>query len=100
LQELLGPLDVAGDEVLVRGQSGGPIELPGEAVGTEAGDSGPLLRAGPASRRSSIYSTAARNLARGSVPSRLLVDGRDAETTRIRWAAIRPVSTSPSFAST
>src|SRR5262249_34802366 len=40
LQELLGPLDAAGDDVLVRRQSGGPLELPGEVVGTEAGDSG------------------------------------------------------------
>src|SRR5262245_4980202 len=38
LQELLGPLDAAGDDVLVRRQPGGPLELPGEVVGTEAGD--------------------------------------------------------------
>src|SRR5262249_36649602 len=44
LQELLGPLDAAGDDVLVRRQSGGPLELPGEVVGTEAGDSGHLLQ--------------------------------------------------------
>src|SRR5215472_3195284 len=44
LQQLLGPLDAAGDDVLVRRQSGGPLELPGEVVGTEAGDSGHLLQ--------------------------------------------------------
>src|SRR4029077_2100298 len=44
LQELLGPLDAAGDDVLVRRQSGGPLELPGEVVGTEAGDGGQLLQ--------------------------------------------------------
>src|SRR5689334_1284545 len=44
LQELLGPLDAAGDDVLVRRQSGGPLELPGEVVGTEAGDRGQLLQ--------------------------------------------------------
>src|SRR5262249_33042706 len=44
LQELLGPLDAAGDGVLGRGQSGGPLELAGEVVGTEAGDSGHLLQ--------------------------------------------------------
>src|SRR5262245_8919296 len=44
LQELLGPLDAAGDDVLVRRQPGGPLELPGEVVGTEAGDCGQLLQ--------------------------------------------------------
>src|SRR5262249_46592573 len=42
LHQLLGPLDAAGDDVLVRRQSGGPLELPGEVVGTEAGDGGHL----------------------------------------------------------
>src|SRR6516225_4922254 len=45
LQELLGPLDAAGDDVLVRRQSGSPFELPDEVVGTEAGYSGHLLQA-------------------------------------------------------
>src|ERR1700736_3168324 len=44
LQELLGPLDAAGDDVLVRRQPGGPTEQPGEVVGTEAGDRGHLLQ--------------------------------------------------------
>src|SRR5262249_42808359 len=44
LQELLGPLDAAGDDVLVRRQPGGPLELPDEVVGTEAGDRGQLLQ--------------------------------------------------------
>src|SRR6516164_1380966 len=44
LQELPGPLDAAGEDVLVRRQPGGPLELPGEVVGTEAGDSGQLLQ--------------------------------------------------------
>src|SRR5262249_47784362 len=44
LQELLGPLDAAGDDVLVRRQPGGPLELPGEVVGTEAGGGGHLLQ--------------------------------------------------------
>src|SRR5262245_29617213 len=44
-QELLRPLDAAGDDVLVRRQPGGPLELPGEVVGTEAGDGGQLLQA-------------------------------------------------------
>src|SRR6516165_1209484 len=44
LQELLGPLDAAQDDVLVRRQPGGPLELPDEVVGAEAGDSGHLLQ--------------------------------------------------------
>src|SRR5262249_13371045 len=44
LQELLGPLDTAGDDVLVRRPCGGPLEMPGEVVGTEAGDIGHLLQ--------------------------------------------------------
>jgi hypothetical protein len=40
LQKLLGPLDAAHDDVLVRRQPGGPLELPGEVVGAEAGDRG------------------------------------------------------------
>ena len=44
LQEFSGPLDAAGDDVLVGRQSGGPLELPGEVVGTDAGDSGHLLQ--------------------------------------------------------
>src|SRR5215475_3810386 len=44
LQELPGPLDAAGDDVLVRRQPGGPLELPGEVVGAEAGDRGHLLQ--------------------------------------------------------
>src|SRR6516162_6298044 len=43
LQELLGPLDAAGDDVMVRRQSGGPLELRDEVVGAEAGDRGQLL---------------------------------------------------------
>jgi hypothetical protein len=39
-RELLGPLDAADDDVLVRRQSGGLLELPGEVVGVEVGDSG------------------------------------------------------------
>src|SRR3979490_3198225 len=42
LQELLRPLDAAHDDVLVRRQPGGRLELPGEVVGTEAGDRGDL----------------------------------------------------------
>ena len=33
LQELPGPLDAAGDDVLVRRQPGGPPELPGDVMG-------------------------------------------------------------------
>src|SRR5262249_52011253 len=44
LQELLGPLGAAGDDVLVRRQSGGPLELPDEVVGAEAGDRSHLLQ--------------------------------------------------------
>src|SRR5215475_12323806 len=44
LQELLGPLDAAGDDVLVRRQPGGPLELRDEVVGAEAGDRGQLLQ--------------------------------------------------------
>jgi hypothetical protein len=44
LQELLGPLDPAHDNVLVRRQPGGPLELPREVVGAEAGDRGHLLQ--------------------------------------------------------
>src|SRR5262245_30970324 len=45
LQELLGPLDPAGDDVLVRRQPGGRLELPREVVGAEAGDRGQLVQA-------------------------------------------------------
>src|SRR5262249_13523493 len=44
LEELLGPFDAAGDDILVRGQSGGPLELRDEVVGAEAGDRGQLLQ--------------------------------------------------------
>src|SRR5262249_20722021 len=44
LQELPGPLDAAHEDVLVRRQPGGPLELPNEVVGAEAGDSGQLLQ--------------------------------------------------------
>src|SRR5262245_52490632 len=44
LQELPGPLDAAQDDVLVRRQPGGPLELRGEVVRTEAGDRGHLLQ--------------------------------------------------------
>src|SRR5262249_4650501 len=44
LQELPGPLDAAGDDVLVRRQPRGPLELRGEVGGAEAGDRGQLLQ--------------------------------------------------------
>src|SRR5215467_9569075 len=40
LQELLGALDAAGDDVLVGRQPGGPLELRREVGGAEAGESG------------------------------------------------------------
>jgi hypothetical protein len=39
LQEVLGPFDAAQDDVLVRRQPGGRLDLPREVVGAEAGDS-------------------------------------------------------------
>src|SRR5262245_28560195 len=42
LQELLGPLDAAGDDVLVRRQPGGRLELPREVVGAEVRGRGQL----------------------------------------------------------
>jgi hypothetical protein len=42
LQELLSPLDAAGDEVLVRRQPGGRRELPREVVDAEMGDGSQL----------------------------------------------------------
>src|SRR5262245_50436159 len=50
-QELLGPLDAAGEDVLVRRQPGGPLELPGVVVGAEAGGLSPLLQAPAAGHR-------------------------------------------------
>src|SRR5215468_6487983 len=44
LQELPGPFDTAQDDVLVRRQPGGPLELRDEVVGAEAGDRGQLLQ--------------------------------------------------------
>jgi hypothetical protein len=41
-QELLGPLDAAGDDVLVRRQPGCRLELPSEVVDAEVGDRGDL----------------------------------------------------------
>src|SRR5262245_6992658 len=40
LQKVLGPLDAALDDVLVRGQPSGRFELPCEMVSTEVGDRG------------------------------------------------------------
>src|SRR5262249_21604496 len=45
LEELPGPLDAARDDVLVRRQPGGGLELPREVVGAEAGDRGDLPQA-------------------------------------------------------
>src|SRR5262249_10058491 len=43
LQELLGPLDAAGEDVLVRRQPGGCLEPPREVAGAEMGRRPPLL---------------------------------------------------------
>jgi hypothetical protein len=43
-QELLRPFNAAGDDVLVRRQSGSRLELPREVVGTEVIDRGDLLQ--------------------------------------------------------
>jgi hypothetical protein len=45
LQELPGPLDAAVENVLVRRQPGGPLELPGKVAGAEAGGRSHLLQA-------------------------------------------------------
>jgi hypothetical protein len=45
LQELPGSLDAAGDDVLVRRQDGGRLELPREVVDADAGDPGQLRQA-------------------------------------------------------
>src|SRR5260370_26608004 len=47
LQELLGPLDATQDDVLVRRQPGGGLELPRQVVGVEA-DNRSQLRQGRA----------------------------------------------------
>src|SRR5262249_9989362 len=44
-EQFLGSLDSAGDDVLVRRQPRGRLELPREVVRAEAGDSGQLLQA-------------------------------------------------------
>jgi hypothetical protein len=44
LQELPGPFDAAQDHVLVRRQTGSPLELPGEVVGAEVGGRRQLLQ--------------------------------------------------------
>src|SRR5258708_29251721 len=44
LHELLGPLDAAHNDVLVRRQSSGCLELPCEVAEVEAGDRSPLLQ--------------------------------------------------------
>jgi len=44
MQEVLGPLDAAHDDVLVRRQPRGRLELSRKVVGTEAGDRGQLLQ--------------------------------------------------------
>ena len=43
-QELLRSLDAAGDHVLVRGQPGGRLELPGKVVRAEVGGRSHLLQ--------------------------------------------------------
>jgi hypothetical protein len=43
-EELFGPLDAAGDDVLVWRQARGRLELPGEVVGAETGDRRQLLQ--------------------------------------------------------
>src|SRR5262249_45365426 len=44
LEEVLGPLDAAGDDVLVRRQPDSRLELPREVVGAEAGHPGHLVQ--------------------------------------------------------
>src|SRR5262249_3912407 len=43
LEQLLGPLDAPGDDVLVRGQAGGRLEQPGEVIRAEVDDGGDLV---------------------------------------------------------
>src|SRR5262249_21672372 len=45
LQELLCPLEAARDDVLGRWHAGGPLERPGEVVGSKPSDRGQLLQA-------------------------------------------------------
>src|SRR5262249_227390 len=80
LQELPGPLDAAGGDVLGRRRPAGPLELPGGGVGTEAGG-------GAVGGGCGMYWRRGRSLAGGSVPSRLRAGWRGAETCRIRWTA-------------
>ena len=44
MQELFRPFDAARDDILVRRQPGGRLELPREVVGAQAGDRGDLLQ--------------------------------------------------------
>ena len=70
MQELLGPLDAARDDVLVRRQPGGRLELPREVVGAEAGDRG-HLRQGQAGVEVFLdVLDDGAELPRGSAPSR------------------------------
>ena len=47
-QEVLRPFNAARDQILVRGQAGGRLELPRKVIGAEMGDSSHLLQRGTA----------------------------------------------------
>jgi len=67
LQEVLGALDATGEDVLVRRQPGGRLELP--RSGTRCGGRlRPAARVGLASRCPSMYSTTTRGLPGGPRP--------------------------------
>jgi hypothetical protein len=87
LQELLGPLDAAGEDVLVRRQAGGPLEPPGEVTGAEAGDRRQLLqsRVGVEVFLEVLDDAAETPPWKRAVPSTRWLPG--AKTCRVRWTA-------------
>jgi hypothetical protein len=72
---LPGPLDAAQDDVLVRRQPGGRLELPREVVDAEMGDGGHLLQSQAGLEVFLPVLGDVTELRSGSVPSRLRVGG-------------------------
>jgi hypothetical protein len=86
LQELPGPLDAAGDDVLVRRRPGGRLELPRQVVGAEVGDRGQLLQA----RAGLVFLDVLDDGAEPPPRQRAVGPARRpaaARTWRIRWTA-------------
>src|SRR5262249_10227992 len=89
LQEFLGSLDAAGDDVLVRRQPGGRLELPGEVVDAKMGRRGHLLQGQAGVEVFLDVLDDGPELPLRERTVRPTGGGRGAEGLRSRWAARR-----------